>query len=152
MQFVQFLPLLLSICVAAILLKVFHTQSLPSVTFTVNVGGIIYILKGKSHMTNATIDNTVTVSAAFTDKSGNAVAPAVAPIWTVDNLAVAVVAPAADGMSAVVTPVGPMGTAVVTVTAGSIIGSTSLTFAAGAPVSVVLTDVVNAAVVPAPAV
>ena len=96
-------------------------------------------------MTNATIDNTVTVSAAFADKNGNPVAPASAPIWTVDNVSVANVSPSADGLSAVVTPIGPLGTAIVTVTSGSITASTSLVFSAGAPATVVLTDVVNVA-------
>jgi len=139
----QYLPLLIGIVVAGILLKVFHTQSLPTVTFTIITNGITYVLKGKSHMTNATIDNTVSISAAFADKSGNSTTPDTAPTWTVDNAALATLAPAADGMSVVVTPVGPVGTATVTLTDGTITASTVLVFTGGKASTVVLTDVVN---------
>ena len=102
-------------------------------------------------MTNTTIDNTVTVSAAFTDRKGNVVTPASVPAWTVDNAAVATIEPSADGLSVNVTPVGPVGTVVVTVTDGAITANTSITFAPGAPAAVVLTENVNTAPVAAAA-
>lgn len=93
-------------------------------------------------MTNATVNNTITLTAAFTDAKGNPTAPASVPVWTLDNSALATIVPAADGLSAVVTPVGPLGTVTVTVTEGTVTGTAAIDLAAGAAASVVVTAVV----------
>jgi uncharacterized protein YjdB len=64
------------------------------------------------------VGDTDTATVAYTDKAGNAVSlPAGnVPAWTVDDETIATVAPAADGMTAVVTAVA-VGTANITVVA-----------------------------------
>ena len=90
----------------------------------------------------ATIDNTITCTATFTDKAQNPVTPVTAPTWAVDNAALATIVAAADGMSAVVTPVGPVGTVNVTVTDGTLSGSLAVVLGAGAPATVTVTATV----------
>ena len=88
----------------------------------------------------ATIDNTITCTAVVTDKGHNVVTvPATSTTWTLDNEALATITPAADGLSAVVTPTGPAGTVNVTVTIGSLTGPLAIELGAGAPAAVTVT-------------
>jgi len=89
----------------------------------------------------------VIITTGFTDKRGN---PASAPAgdtfsWAVDNTQLLAVAPSADGLSAVVSAVGPLGSGTVSMkladASGAVLASGSLdvTIIGGAPVNVVLT-------------
>lgn len=62
------------------------------------------------------IGGTSTATITAKDAQGNTVTLPSAPSWSVDNSAIATIAPAADGMSAVVTAVA-VGTATITVKA-----------------------------------
>lgn len=62
------------------------------------------------------VGDTTTATVEFFDKAGKEVSVASVPAWTVDQAALATIAPAADGLSAVVTAVA-VGTVTVTVTA-----------------------------------
>jgi hypothetical protein len=62
------------------------------------------------------VGGTSTASVTYQDKAGVTVPVASVPVWSVDNAAIATVAAAADGMSALVTAVS-VGTATVTVVA-----------------------------------
>lgn len=67
-------------------------------------------------------DKTVSATVAYVDAKGNAAQVQGAPVWASDNEAVATVAASDDGMSAVVTPVGPLGSAQISVTADADLG------------------------------
>lgn len=85
----------------------------------------LVLIPGGAHMDSLTIKQTLPITAAAVDDAG---APAnlptgVVPAWTTDNPANATIAAAADGMSAVLTPL-VVGTSVVTATATMADGST----------------------------
>lgn len=65
----------------------------------------------------------VTVTAAFVDKKGNPAQVDGVPVWLVDNDSVLALAPAADGKSCVVSAVGPLGTAKVSMKADADLGA-----------------------------
>lgn len=90
----------------------------------------------------ATISNVITATAAFSDKAGNPTTPASAPTWTLDNASLATIAPSIDGLTAVITPVGPVGVVNVTVAFGTLTGTLAVDLAAGAPAAVTVTAVV----------
>lgn len=71
----------------------------------------------------------VTLSVAFTDKRGQPAPIDGLPSWGVDNSDVLAITPAADGMSALVAAVGPLGSGMVSVTADSAPGDPVVTFA-----------------------
>ena len=62
-------------------------------------------------------------SVVFVDKKGNPAPVDGVPQWLVDNPNVLALAPAADGMSCLVSAVGPLGDATVTVKADADLGS-----------------------------
>lgn len=62
------------------------------------------------------VTHQVTLSVAFKDKNGNPATVDNPPAWTTDNTDVLALAPAADGMSVVVKPVGPMSNTPCTIT------------------------------------
>lgn len=76
----------------------------------------------------------------FVDSFGNpAVAPTgVTPAWAVDNATILTIAPAGDGMSANISTVGPIGTANVSVTDGTITGTLAVTVTAGPVASITI--------------
>lgn len=81
------------------------------------------------------------------DKAGNPSTLAHVPVWSVSDPAILAVEPAADGMSAVVSATGKLGTAQVSVTAGgnptseanTITGTVDVQVVAGKAVSLCLT-------------
>lgn len=67
-------------------------------------------------------DKTVSATVSYVDAKGNPAQVQGAPAWASDNEAVATVAASADGFSATITPVGPLGTAQISVTADADLG------------------------------
>lgn len=74
------------------------------------------------------------VAVVYKDKHGNITVPPSPPVWSVSDPALLSVTPAADGMSASIVAVGPIGSGTVTATLGSV-SSTPLAVQidAGAP-------------------
>lgn len=64
-----------------------------------------------------------TISVAFTDAAGNPATVDGTPTWTSSDPSIILVTPADDGMSAVATTVGPLGTSQVAVTADADLGA-----------------------------
>ncbi len=89
----------------------------------------------------------VTLSVTFLDKKGNPARVDGAPAWLVDNPNVLALTPAADGLSCLVSAVGPLGSALVTLTADadlgagvvSVIGTFAVDVTAGAATTVAIT-------------
>ena len=99
-------------------------------------------------MTNATVLASIAIVAAYVDSKGNVAAAPATPVWSVDQPTLATITPSVDGLSATLTPVGPLGTVVVTATAGAVVGTASITLTAGPATTVTLTTTVSE---PAPA-
>ncbi len=77
---------------------------------------------------------------AFQDKRGNpATAPGGKPVWSASDPTVLSVVPADDGLSAVVSAVGPLGNAQVQVQAGMLTGTAAITIVAGDAATIALT-------------
>lgn len=68
-------------------------------------------------------DKVVSASVSFTDAKGNAAKVDGVPAWSVDPAGVVDLAVAADGLSAVVSPSGPLGSAQISVVADADLGS-----------------------------
>lgn len=68
-------------------------------------------------------DKTVGVSIAYVDAKGNPAQVEGAPVWSSSDESILTVTAAADGLSAVVTPAGPLGSAQVKVTADADLGA-----------------------------
>jgi len=68
-------------------------------------------------------DKSVTASLAYVDAKGNPALVEGAPVWTTDRPDIVTVTPAADGMSAVIAPVGPLGSAQISVDADADLGA-----------------------------
>lgn len=62
-----------------------------------------------------TDEQKVSLSISFLDAEGNPTTVTEVPVWTVSDPALLAVTPSADGLSAEVTTVGPLGTGQVTV-------------------------------------
>lgn len=94
-----------------------------------------------------TVDQQINGSVAFTDRNGNPAVVDGVPAWSSSDPAVLAVTPADDGMSALVVPVGPLGTAQVSVRADAdlgegvreIIGTADVEVVAGEAVAAVVT-------------
>lgn len=68
-------------------------------------------------------DQKVDASVGYVDAKGNAAKVDGAPVWTSSDPAVLNVVAATDGMSATITPVGPLGTAQVKIEADADLGA-----------------------------
>lgn len=80
------------------------------------------------------------VTLSFKDKRNNpAAAPGSSTSWTTSDPTIVTVAPAPDGLSALVASAGAIGTAQVKVTSGSVTGELDVTVEAGVATSVTLT-------------
>jgi len=64
-----------------------------------------------------TDEQKVSVAVSFVDAAGNPAVVEGAPVWASSDPAILTVVPAADGLSAVVSTVGPLGTAQISVKA-----------------------------------
>lgn len=98
----------------------------PRLVFSVIIGGI----KIKDiRMLVLPIDHKVPASIQPVDAAGNPAAVDGVPVWTSSAPTIVTVQAAADGMSAEITPVGPLGTAQINVSADADLGSgvTSIT-------------------------
>jgi len=80
------------------------------------------------------------VTLSFTDAGGNPASVDGVPQWSVDNTTALTVTPAADGMSAVVSANGPVGTGQVTVTADADLGTGTTTITGVLAVEVLAGD------------
>lgn len=95
-----------------------HTRA----RLTVHVGAVAFTFTGDFTM-QLPDDQTVSADVSYVDAKGNAATVEGAPVWASDNEAVATVTASADGFSATVTPVGPLGTAQISVTADADLGA-----------------------------
>lgn len=68
-------------------------------------------------------DKSVTALLSYTDAKGNPALVDGAPVWTTDRSDIISITPAADGMLAVIAPVGPLGSAQVSVDADADLGA-----------------------------
>lgn len=91
------------------------------------------------------------VAVSFTDAAGNAASVQGAPAWTVDNTAALTVTPSADGLSAVVSAVGPTGTGQVSVSADADLGDGTTTITGVLAVEVIAGDATMIVLNPGPA-
>jgi len=78
-------------------------------------------------MLNLTDSQQVALTVAFADKAGNPAPVDGAPVWTSSDETVVTVTAAADGLSAVATAVGKLGTAQVSVAADADLGAGNTT-------------------------
>lgn len=114
------------------------------IVITANLEGQITV--GASHM-NMTDSQQVSLTISPVDRKGNPAPVDGIPAWASSNTEVVTVAPAPDGMSAVASAVGPLGTATVSVTADAdlgagvteIAGSLDITITAGSASTVTIT-------------
>jgi hypothetical protein len=93
----------------------------PEVRFTVRLGTFSLTFTGDFTM-QLPDNKSVTATVSYTDVRGNPAVVQGAPVWASDNAAVATVTAAADGMSAVIAAVGPLGSAQISVTADADLG------------------------------
>lgn len=92
----------------------------PRLIFSVNLGGIkVEDIK----MLVLPIDKKVPASIQPVDAKGNPAKVDGVPVWTSSAAAIVTVTAAADGMSAEILPVGPVGTAQINVSADADLGS-----------------------------
>lgn len=68
-------------------------------------------------------DKTAAAAVAYVDAKGNPAVVDGVPVWSSSDESIVTVAAAADGLSAVVTPVGPLGAAQVKVEADADLGA-----------------------------
>ncbi len=79
----------------------------------------------------------VSLTVEFKDAAGNPASVDGVPVWASSDPSVTVVA-ATDGLSAVATAAGPLGTAQISVTLGSLTGTLDIQIVASAAVSVAI--------------
>jgi hypothetical protein len=91
------------------------------------------------------------VALSFQDAAGNAASVQGAPTWTVDNTAALTVTPSDDGLSAVVSAVGPTGTGQVSVSADADLGEGTTTITGVLDVEVIAGDATLIVLNPGPA-
>lgn len=97
-------------------------------------------------MLTLTDSQQVDLTVAFADKAGNPASVDGAPVWTSSDETVLTVAAGADGLSAVATATGKLGTAQVTVTADADLGSGTTSIAGTLDVTVLAGQAVAAVV------
>jgi len=92
-------------------------------------------------------DKSVSATVAFADAKGNAAQVQGAPSWTVDPPdSVVTMAGAADGLSATFTPVGPLGSAQVSVSADADLGDGVTTITGLGTIEVIAGTAVTASI------
>lgn len=87
-----------------------------------------------------------TLSVAFVDAAGNPAVVDGAPAWAVSDAALLSITPAADGMSAVVSANGPLGTGQVSVSADADMGAGVTTIAGTLDIEVLASAAVSIAI------
>lgn len=97
-------------------------------------------------MLNLTDTQQVALSVAFADKAGNAATVDGAPVWSSSDETVLTVVAAEDGLSAVATATGKLGTAQVSVSADADLGAGTTTLTGVLDVTVLVSAAVSAVV------
>lgn len=97
-------------------------------------------------MLNLTDSQQVALAAAFADKAGNPASVDGAPVWTSSDETVLTVAAATDGLTAVATATGKLGTAQVSVAADADLGEGTATITGVLDVTVLAGSAVAAVV------
>ena len=87
-----------------------------------------------------------TLSVSFVDKAGNPAPVEGAPAWAVSDANLLTITPAADGMSAVVSANGPLGTGQVSVSADADLGEGVATIAGTLDIDVLASQAVSIAI------
>lgn len=105
-------------------------------------------------MANMTLTATQEVSLSISpvDRRGNAAALDGSPVWTVSNPAILSVAPSSDGLSAVATAVGPIGTSQISVIGDADLGDGVVSISGTLDVSVIAAQATTFTIVTAAAV
>jgi hypothetical protein len=99
-----------------------HHRRTPKVRMTLRYGAFAVTFEGDSMFTLPD-DKTAAASVAYVDAKGNPAKVEGAPVWSSSDDTILSVLAAADGMSAVVTPVGPLGSAQVKIEADADLGA-----------------------------
>jgi hypothetical protein len=90
----------------------------------VAIGSILFAATSKGKfMFTLPDDKTASATVAYVDAKGNPATVEGAPVWSSSDETLITVAAAPDGMSAVVSPVGPLGAAQVRITADANLGA-----------------------------
>jgi hypothetical protein len=89
---------------------------------TVTLNGVVLTFKGDFAMILPIDKKLVGCTVSYVDAAGNAAIVDGAPVWATDRPDLLVVTAAVDGMSCDISPVGPLGSAQVTVTADADMG------------------------------
>lgn len=110
-------------------LYVLTHSPIRAVYFVAQSGDITY--RSKAMSTTITEQQKLPLSIAMTSAHGHPAKPIGVPAWDTSDASVAVVTPAADGLSAVVSAVGALGTAVITVTVDGLTATDSVEVVAG---------------------
>lgn len=100
-----------------------------AVYFVAQSGDIAY--RSKAMSTTITELQKFPLSIALTSAHGHPSKPIGVPAWDTSDASIATVTPAADGLSAVVSAVGALGTAVITVTVDGMTAADSVEVVAG---------------------
>lgn len=103
-----------------------HHDRRPRAVLTLRYGAFAVTFQPEEDsMTAFTLpdDKTAGAAVAYVDAKGNPATVDGAPVWTSSDETILTVAAAADGMSAVVTPVGPLGTAQIKIDADADMGA-----------------------------
>jgi hypothetical protein len=135
----------------ALLKDILAVLTLPpaaKVIFTIRLGG--NITEGATKVKikdNQEFD----VAVAFQDSVGNPATVEGAPTWTSDNETVLTLTPSADGLSAVVSAAGPVGTAQISVSADADLGAGTTTITGVLDVEVIAGDAALIVLNPGPA-
>lgn len=96
----------------------------PTARVTLRFGAIAVTFNATGgFMTTLPDDKVANATIAYVDAKDNAAQVEGAPVWTSSDAAILSVVAAADGMSAVISPVGPLGTAQVKIEADADLGA-----------------------------
>lgn len=114
----------------------------PTVRVRVRFGAFEASFEGKGFTMVLPDNKQVSASVAFVDVKGNPAQVQGAPVWATDRPDLLSVVAADDGMSATVSPVGPLGSGQVTVTADADLGDGVVEIVAFGQVDVIASQAV----------
>lgn len=116
------------------IIRLIKPKGVASISFYTCINGKITKVENMT----LRIDQTLPMTLAFADKFGNPVVPVGVPVWAVSDAALATVVAAVDGMSAVLTPVGPLGAVDVTVVVDGVTGTLHVDLVGGVVATVTI--------------
>jgi hypothetical protein len=132
------LTLYLFLCKIISLLKEIICLLQPKGVASINFYTCINGINTKVESMTLRVDQTLPMTLTFADKNGNPAVPVGVPVWAVSDATLATVVAAADGMSAVLTPVGPLGGVDVTAVVDGVTGMLHVDLVGGAVATVTI--------------